>query len=127
MIDTFIFQPLRRRHTAYDPQGPIAGAHTDGYALAANGTITDTTARHPGKGADGAIVTDAKDEARFLTAYTNGTLFDPQFLHELGWVGNPSGCGAPLSTSAAAPATASSQTSSTPSTAAASPCSSSTA
>ena len=90
-----IFRPLGLRHTAYDPQGPIAGAHANGYALAASGTLTDTTARHLGKGADGAIVTDAKDEARFLTAYTNGTLFDPQFLNEL-WAGNPSGCGDPL-------------------------------
>jgi CubicO group peptidase (beta-lactamase class C family) len=91
-----IFQPLGLRHTAYDPQGPIAGTHANGYALAANGTLTDTTAWHLGKGVDGAIVTDAKDEARFLTAYANGTLFDPQFLTELGWVGNPSGCGRPL-------------------------------
>jgi CubicO group peptidase (beta-lactamase class C family) len=90
-----IFQPLRLRHTAYDPQGPIAGAHANGYALAANGTLTDTTAWHLGKGADGAIVTDAKDEARFLTAYTNGTLFNPYFLSIL-WRGNPSGCSGPL-------------------------------
>ena len=90
-----IFEPLGLRHTAYDPQGPIAGAHANGYALAANGNLTDKTAEHPGKGADGAIVTDAKDEARFLTAYSNGTLFDPQFLNELS-AGNPSGCGAPL-------------------------------
>src|SRR3954470_16138418 len=31
-----IFQPLRLRHTAYDPQGPIAGAHANGYAFSAN-------------------------------------------------------------------------------------------
>ena len=48
-----------------------------GYALAADGSLTDTTAWHVGKGADGAIVTDAADEARFLTAFTNGTLLDP--------------------------------------------------
>ena len=89
-----IFQPLRLRHTAYDPQGPIAGAHANGYALAANGTVTDTTAWHLGKGADGAIVTDAKDEARFLTALTNGTLLHPSILGELG-AGDPSGCSGP--------------------------------
>jgi hypothetical protein len=75
---------------------------------------------------DGAIVTDAKHEARFLTAYTNGTLLKPYFLSIL-WRGNPSGCSGPSSTSAAAQATASNQTSSTLPTAAASPCSSSTA
>ena len=90
-----IFQPLRLRHTAYDPQGPIAGAHANGYELAAKGTVTDTTAWHYGKGADGAIVTDAKDEARFLTGFTNGSLFDPAFLGDLG-AGDPSGCGGPF-------------------------------
>jgi D-alanyl-D-alanine carboxypeptidase len=90
-----IFQPLRLRHTAYDPQGPIAGAHANGYARAAGGTLTDTTARHFGKGADGAIVTDATDEATFLTALTNGTLLDPTILPEIG-SGDPSGCGGPL-------------------------------
>jgi len=87
-----IFQPLRLRHTAYDPQGPIAGAHANGYALAARGTLTDTTAWHLGKGADGAIVTNATDEAGFLTALTDGTLLHPDVLGELG-AGDPSGCG----------------------------------
>ena len=90
-----IFQPLGLRHTAYDPQGPIAGAHAHGYALAANGALADTTAWHLGKGADGAIVTDANDEATFLTALTNGTLLHPSALYELG-AGDPSGCGGPL-------------------------------
>jgi D-alanyl-D-alanine carboxypeptidase len=90
-----IFQPLRLRHTAYDPQGPIAGAHANGYALAADRTPTDTTDRHLGKGADGAIITDAKDEARFLIALTNGTLLDPSILGEIG-AGDPSGCSGPL-------------------------------
>lgn len=90
-----IFQPLRLRHTAYDPQGPIAGAHANGYALAADGTLTNTTAWHLGKGADGAIVTNATDEARFLTALTNGTLLDSSVLHETG-AGDPSGCSGPL-------------------------------
>ena len=89
-----IFQPLRLRHTAYDPQGPIAGAHAHGYAVAANGTLTDKTAWHLGKGADGAIVTDAKDEATFLTALANGTLLHPGALYELG-PGDPSSCGGP--------------------------------
>jgi D-alanyl-D-alanine carboxypeptidase len=89
---TRIFRPLGLRHTAYDPQGPIAEPHAHGYALTADGTLTDMTARHLGKGADGAIVTDAADEARFLTAYSNGKLFAPPLLKEL-WRGNPSGCG----------------------------------
>jgi D-alanyl-D-alanine carboxypeptidase len=90
-----IFQPLGLRHTAYDPQGPIKGAHAHGYGLGADGTLTDKTAWHFGKGADGAIVTDAQDEATFLAAFVNGTLFHKQFLRDL-WRGNPSGCGDPL-------------------------------
>ena len=120
-----IFQPLRLGHTAYDPQGPIAGAHAHGYELAANGTLTDTTARHFGKGADGAIVTDATDEATFLTALTNGTLLQSA-LDQSGQA-TLAAAAAPSSIPPAAPATASNQTSSTPPTAAASPSSSSTA
>jgi len=90
-----IFQPLGLRNTAYDPQGPIAGAHAKGYALAAGGGVTDTTALHHGKGADGAIVTDANDEATFLTALTNGTLLHPSVRVELG-AGDPSGCSGPF-------------------------------
>jgi D-alanyl-D-alanine carboxypeptidase len=89
-----IFEPLRLRHTAYDPQGPIGGTHANGYDLAPGGTLTDTTARHFGKGADGAIVTDARDEARFLVALTNGTLVHPSIRGEIG-AGDPSGCGGP--------------------------------
>ena len=95
LYDERIFKPLGLRRTAYDPQGPIAGAHAKGYALFAKGTITDTTARHLGKGADGAIVTDARDEARFLTALTDGTLLEPGVLGQLG-TGDPSGCGGPF-------------------------------
>ena len=43
-----IFQPLRLRHTAYDPQGPINGAHANGYAIAADGT---SPTRPPGTSA----------------------------------------------------------------------------
>ena len=86
-----IIRPLGLRQTAYDPQGPIAGPHANGYELAADGRLVDTTARHFGKGADGAIVTSAEDEARFLAALTNGTLIHRSVLGELG-PGDPSGC-----------------------------------
>lgn len=90
-----IFQPLGLRHTAYDPQGPIGGRHAKGYALSAGGAFEERTAQHAGKGADGAIVTDARDEARFVTALTDGTLLAPSVMGELG-AGEPSGCGGPL-------------------------------
>jgi CubicO group peptidase (beta-lactamase class C family) len=89
-----IFEPLELRHTAYDPQGHIEGTHANGYAVAADGSLNDTTAWHFAKGADGAIVTDATDEGRFLTAFTDGTLLGPGVIYETG-TGDPSGCGGP--------------------------------
>lgn len=88
-----IFQPLGLHRTAFSPQGPIAGQHANGYS-GVDGRLVDETAIHPGKFADGAIVTDAKDEATFLTALTNGTLLDSNSLTEIG-SGDPSGCGGP--------------------------------
>ncbi|HZE03674.1 MAG TPA: serine hydrolase domain-containing protein, partial [Solirubrobacteraceae bacterium] len=70
-----IFGPLGLHDTAFSPQGPIAGQHANGYTTV-NGRLVDRTAVHPGKFADGAIVTDARDEATFLRAAMNGTLFD---------------------------------------------------
>jgi D-alanyl-D-alanine carboxypeptidase len=70
-----IFEPLGLEHTAFSPQGPIAGQHAHGYA-AAGGRLVDTTTMHPGKFSDGAIVTNAQDEAAFLRGAMRGALFD---------------------------------------------------
>jgi len=75
-----IFTPLGLKHTAYDPQGPIRGPHAHGYMIAPNGSITDTTAWHHAKAADGGIVSDAQDTARFLIALMRGKLLDKQEL-----------------------------------------------
>jgi D-alanyl-D-alanine carboxypeptidase len=83
-----IFKPLGLTHTSYQPQGPIAGPHAEGYQISANGTLTDTTAWTFGKGADGAIVTDAADEATFLRATVDNQLHIRQaFLLFYGWTG----------------------------------------
>ena len=51
---------------------------------------------HPGKFADGAIVTDAQDEATFLDALMNGKLINKQLWIDLyGAPANPTGCAAP--------------------------------
>ena len=91
-----LFQPLRLRDTAFSPQGPIAGEHAHGYARDRSGRLVDTTAMHPAKFSDGAIVTNAADEAAFLHAAMDGTLFPKARWHDL--YGRPSGatgCGAP--------------------------------
>jgi D-alanyl-D-alanine carboxypeptidase len=89
-----IFEPLGLRETAFSPQGPIAGPHAKGYALSAGGELLDTTAMHSGKFADGAIVTNAKEEAAFLRAAMDGTLFRRQWWTDLyGAPGQRIGCG----------------------------------
>ena len=87
-----IFQPLGLRHSAYDPQGPIAGPHAHGYGIAADGTLTDTTARALFKGADGAIVSNAADTAAFLTGLMGDRLVDRARLVALWGGGTESGC-----------------------------------
>jgi len=69
-----IFTPLGLHHTTFQPQGPIAGPHAEGYTVNPNDSLTDTTAWTWGKGADGAIVSDAADEATFVRALMDGQL-----------------------------------------------------
>ncbi len=96
-----IFRPLGLAHTTYTPQGPIPGPHAEGYLIARNGSLTDATDWTYGKGTDGAIVTDATDEATFLRALMNNKLQVRQpyldFLAQEGVTGAQGGCpGNPL-------------------------------
>ena len=75
-----IFGPLGLKHTAYDPNGPIQGAHSHGYRVAPNGKTTDTTDIHRSKGADGGIVSNAQDTATFLIALMRGKLLNQKEL-----------------------------------------------
>jgi D-alanyl-D-alanine carboxypeptidase len=91
-----IFTPLHLHATVFSPQGPIEGQHASGYARDRRGRLVDTTAMHPGKFADGAIVTNAKEEATFLRAAMDGTLFRKQWWADLyGAPGGGAGCGRP--------------------------------
>ena len=92
-----IFQPLGLHATAYDPQGPIGGPHARGYGIEPSGEQVDTTDWHYGVGAEGGIVSDAKDTATFLTALMQGKLLDGRRLtamkgDNLWYGGAPSGC-----------------------------------
>jgi D-alanyl-D-alanine carboxypeptidase len=78
-----IFQPLGLHATAYDPQGPISGPHAQGYGIEPNGMQTETSDRHWGVGAEGGIVSDARDTATFLTALMRGKLLDRQHLTQM--------------------------------------------
>ena len=91
-----LFKPLSLRDTAFDAQGPIAGPHANGYGSGPDGPMDDLTASHAGKFADGAIVTNAQDEATFLHALMSGKLFNQRLWTQLyGTASGTTGCGAP--------------------------------
>jgi D-alanyl-D-alanine carboxypeptidase len=92
-----IFQPLGLSATAYDPQGPIRGARAHGYGIEPDGTRTDTSDWHWGVGAEGGIVSSARETATFLTALMRGRLLRRQQLEAMQgenlWLGGvASGC-----------------------------------
>ncbi len=78
-----IIQPLGLTGAAYDPQGEIEGPHSRGYRVSADGGRVDATAWHGGTGAEGGIVANAEDEARFLMALMQGKLLRPAELTAL--------------------------------------------
>ena len=78
-----IFEPLELRATAYDPQGPISGPHARGYGIEPNGKRLDATDWHSGVGAEGGIVSDARDTATFLIALMRGKLLDRRHLEAM--------------------------------------------
>jgi D-alanyl-D-alanine carboxypeptidase len=85
-----IVEPLGLTRTAYQPQGPISGAHVRSYTIAADGRLTEHVSPF-GMGADGGIVTDAADEATFVQALVGGKLGVRQPL--LGFYGARAGNG----------------------------------
>jgi hypothetical protein len=50
---------LHLTSTAYDPRAHIGGSHAQGYSIAPEGRLTDTTTWTRGIGADGDIVSNA--------------------------------------------------------------------
>ena len=99
-----IIEPLGLTSVAYDPHSRISGRHVRGYRVAADGRLTDATSWTLGLGPGGGMVSDAADEARFLTALMRGRIIARALLTELttpsGAYGNyglgtginPSGC-----------------------------------
>jgi D-alanyl-D-alanine carboxypeptidase len=83
LIRREITAPLGLSSAAYDPHSNIAGPHAHGYRVARNGKLTDTTTWTMGIGAGGSMVSDAADEARFLTALMRGKLLRPALLTAL--------------------------------------------
>jgi D-alanyl-D-alanine carboxypeptidase len=79
MFEQRIFRPLGLKETAYNPQGPIRGEHPRGYFMH-RGRWLDRTDVHPGKGADGGIVSNAQETSRFLVGLMQGKLLSRQVL-----------------------------------------------
>lgn len=97
LYQRLIFRPLGLRATTYEPQGPIAGRHANGYGISHDGASTDATNWHPGIGAGGGIISSARDTATFLTDLMRGTLLGRQYVaglrgDDLWRGGEDSGC-----------------------------------
>ncbi len=98
-----IIEPLGLASAAYDPKPNIRGPHPHGYRVRADGSLLDTTTWVSDLDAQGGIVADAADEARFLIALMQGRLVGAHELREmktpfpytdygLGTTVEPSGC-----------------------------------
>jgi D-alanyl-D-alanine carboxypeptidase len=83
LIRREITGPLGLRSAAYDPHSRITGPHAHGYRVAQDGKLTDTTTWTMGIGAGGSMVSDAADEAGFLTGLMRGKLLRPALLTAL--------------------------------------------
>jgi D-alanyl-D-alanine carboxypeptidase len=67
-----IIDPLHLQSARYDPAPNISGPHAHGYSLYAPGKVVDATGWTEGLAAEGGIVSNAADEARFLQALMRG-------------------------------------------------------
>jgi D-alanyl-D-alanine carboxypeptidase len=80
----FIIDPLHLRHVEYAPTATIAGDHATAYVVGKNGAAQDATHLDMGGlSASGGIVTDVRDEARFLAALMQGKILSAPFLGQL--------------------------------------------
>lgn len=79
-----IIDPLRLRSAAYAPGDRWPGAHPVGYLMQEDGTpVAATHWLSAALGAQGAIVSNAADEARFLVALMRGELLPRDLLRAL--------------------------------------------
>jgi D-alanyl-D-alanine carboxypeptidase len=78
-----IIDPLHLTSARYNPSPDITGPHAHGYVINSNGTLTDATGWTQGLAANGAILSDAADEAHFLQALMRGQILKPTQLTAL--------------------------------------------
>ena len=84
LYNRFIIEPLRLKSAAYAPGAAIPGPHPVGYSIRSDGKAVAATNWGSGAlGAEGGIVSNAQDEARFLVALMQGRILSKPFLKQL--------------------------------------------
>jgi D-alanyl-D-alanine carboxypeptidase len=87
-----IIEPLDLQSAAYDPSGPIEGEHPVGYVVEPHRRFVAASNAGAGAlGAEGGIVSDARDEATFLRALVRGKIVPQPYLRQIftGSTANP--------------------------------------
>jgi D-alanyl-D-alanine carboxypeptidase len=80
----FIIDPLKLRSAGYDPTATVTGKHATGYIIQKGGKPKDATHLDIGYlAASGGVVTDARDEATFLTSLMRGEILSRPFVRQL--------------------------------------------
>jgi D-alanyl-D-alanine carboxypeptidase len=75
LLDQRISRPLRLASAAYVPGGEVGPPHPLDYTVAPDGAMREATDYYRAdEGASGAMIANARDDARFLTALTQGRL-----------------------------------------------------
>jgi D-alanyl-D-alanine carboxypeptidase len=80
----FIIDPLKLRSAGYDPTATVTGEHAVGYIVQKGGKPKDATHLDIGSvAASGGVVTDARDEATFLTSLMRGRILSRPLMRQL--------------------------------------------
>jgi D-alanyl-D-alanine carboxypeptidase len=80
----FIIDPLKLRSAGYDPTATVTGKHAVGYIVQEHGKLTDATHLDIGSvAASGGVVSNARDEATFLTSLMQGKILTRPFVTQL--------------------------------------------
>jgi D-alanyl-D-alanine carboxypeptidase len=79
-----IIDPLDLSSAGYDPTAEVAGEHATPYVVGNGGASKDATRLDMGGlSGSGGIVSDARDEAHFLTALMKGKIVSPALVRQL--------------------------------------------
>jgi D-alanyl-D-alanine carboxypeptidase len=80
----FIIDPLKLRSAGYDPTATVTRKHATGYIIQKGGKPKDAAHLDIGSlAASGGVVTEARDEATFLTSLMRGRILSRPFVRQL--------------------------------------------